>query len=90
MVEVRVLNKRSAGTRGEYVGRPSPLGNPFRLGRESDRDLVIALYEVWLRERIETRDRSVCKELTRLYVIARDEGCSSLFVGVRPKGVMPT
>ena len=72
MVAILVLNKRNAGTRGEYVGRPSPLGNPFKLECESNRDAVIARYEVWLRERIAARDRRVCDELNRLYVIARD------------------
>lgn len=31
-----------------YVGRPSPWGNPFRLTKESDRDLVVQRYESWL------------------------------------------
>ena len=85
MVAILVLNKRSAGTRGEYVGRPSPLGNPFKLERESDRDAVIAQYEVWLRERIVARDKRVCDELNRLYVIARDTGLLELVCWCVPK-----
>jgi hypothetical protein len=82
---IRVLNKRDTGTRGEYVGRPSPLGNPFKLECESDRDLVIARYEVWLRERIAARDKRVCNELNRLYDIARDTGLLELVCWCAPK-----
>jgi hypothetical protein len=31
-----------------YIGRPSKRGNPFRLGRESDRAEVLARYEQWI------------------------------------------
>ena len=31
-----------------YVGRPSPLGNPFVLGRDGNREEVIAEYRHWL------------------------------------------
>ena len=82
---ILVLNKRSAGSRGEYVGRPSPLGNPFKLKRELDRDAVIALYEIWLRERIADRDKKVCDELNRLYLIARDTGLLELVCWCAPK-----
>jgi len=34
-----------------YVGRPSVLGNPFAMGHERDRDLVIAAYRRWLHAR---------------------------------------
>jgi hypothetical protein len=85
MVAILVLNKRSAGTRGEYVGRPSPLGNPFKLQRESDRDVVIGQYEDWLRERIRARDGRVCNELNRLYDIARDTGLLELVCWCAPK-----
>lgn len=32
-----------------YIGRPSPLGNPFRIGNDGTREQVVAKYEVWLR-----------------------------------------
>jgi Domain of unknown function (DUF4326) len=68
-VEIRILNKRVVGDRGEYVGRPSALGNPFKLEHESQRNHVIQQYELWLQERIEARDAWVCHELNRLYQI---------------------
>ena len=32
----------------EYIGRPSPLGNPFRIGEDGTRDEVIEKYDYWL------------------------------------------
>jgi hypothetical protein len=31
-----------------YVGRPSPLGNPYRVGQHGTREEIIARYEKWL------------------------------------------
>jgi len=31
-----------------YVGRPSPFGNPFVIGRDGDRAAVVARYRAWL------------------------------------------
>jgi len=45
--KIHVVNKRD-GTPGEYVGRPSVLGNPFTIGRHGTRDEVIAQYKSWL------------------------------------------
>ncbi len=85
MVEIRVLNKHSVGDRGEYVGRPSALGNPFKLEHESQRDHVIQQYETWLQDRIAARDLQVCHELNRLYRIVRDQGVLELTCWCAPK-----
>jgi hypothetical protein len=85
MVEIQILNKRVVGDRGEYVGRPSALGNPFKLEHESQRNQVIQQYELWLQERIEARDVGVCHELNRLYRIARDQGVLELTCWCAPK-----
>lgn len=85
MAEIRVLNRRDVGDRGEYVGRPGPLGNPFKLGHESDRNAVIEGYEAWLKQRIAARDKAVCDGLNRLYRIARDEGELELVCWCAPK-----
>ena len=44
---VRVANKRD-GAVGEYIGRPSPLGNPFVIGKDGTREEVIRKYAEWL------------------------------------------
>lgn len=46
LVKMVVHCKRSAFD--VYVGRPSPYGNPFVIGRDGSRDEVIAKYRAWL------------------------------------------
>jgi len=51
----RRVQKRTAlppGTVRVYVGRPSPLGNPFNIGRDGTREQVIKRYEDWLRQHL--------------------------------------
>jgi hypothetical protein len=36
--------------RGHYIGRPDPLGNPFKIGRDGARPECIEKYRVWLWE----------------------------------------
>lgn len=67
-MRIRVVNRRR-GDRGVYIGRPSPLGNPFRIERDCSRDKVILLYRVWLKQQILTNPKTKA-ELTRLYNIA--------------------
>lgn len=47
-----VLNKRDLGKQlpenAVYCGRPSPWGNPYRIGVDGTRDEVIRKYRVWL------------------------------------------
>jgi hypothetical protein len=31
-----------------YIGRPSPFGNPFVIGKDGSREEVIRKYEAWL------------------------------------------
>ena len=46
----KVLNKRNdpIPNRAVYVGRPSKWGNPFKIGRDGNRNEVIAKYKEWL------------------------------------------
>ncbi len=46
-----VLNAHVVGkTRASavYIGRPTPYGNPFSIGKDGDRDMVLAKYIDWL------------------------------------------
>lgn len=61
---------------GIYIGRPSPLGNPFKINREASRETVITFYEAWLREKAYRpghRDPKVRKALARIFWKARHE-----------------
>lgn len=68
-MSITVVNKKLGG-RGEYIGRPSLLGNPFVMRSESERERVVRQYEQWLRAQIQRRNPAVCGELNRLYHIA--------------------
>jgi hypothetical protein len=50
----KVLNAHIVGqqpTEGRvYIGRPSKWGNPFVIGRDGDREQVVAKYRAWLAE----------------------------------------
>jgi hypothetical protein len=52
-VQITILNKRALsdplpGVTRVYVGRPSPLGNPYAIGKDGDRAAVVAKYRRWL------------------------------------------
>jgi len=55
----------------EYIGRGSPLGNPFVMQTEQDRDTVCDAYEQWFRNKVKAQDPTVCNELLRLMEIAK-------------------
>jgi len=60
----QIGNKRR-GDRGVYVGRPSPLGNPYAMAHEGQRDGVVDAYARWLEDRMRERG-PVRAEIERL------------------------
>ena len=62
-----------------YIGRGSPLGNPFVMKNASDdeRDRVCEDYARWFAEKVAGQDRSVMQALSELEVLSR-----------RPEGVV--
>ena len=54
-----------------YVGRPSPLGNPFQLGRDGSRAEVIASYRRWLWAQLQEPGSAQRQELERLLAQAQ-------------------
>ena len=53
---MRIWNKqtdRNIPNTAVYVGRPTPWGNPFVIGRHGDRKTVIAKYRRWLWTRMQ-------------------------------------
>lgn len=61
---------RKGAPNSEYVGRSSPLGNPFRMLGEDTRDYVCDQYALWLREKIAAKNPQVTAEIERLCKIA--------------------
>lgn len=52
-----------------YVGRPSPFGNPFEIGKNGDRDEVILKFKIWL------NGNPKLKEKIRLELKGKILGC---------------
>ena len=69
---ITVGNKKQ-GACGIYVGRPSPLGNPFPLHREAERVAVIRDYEDWLAEQLLDPSSAASIEMSRLAALARKQ-----------------
>lgn len=82
-MDIIILNKNSEDCpEGEYIGRGSPLGNPYFFGESQhkgakykvkDRKEAIEKYEKYLRDKIAKRDNEICAELNRLYYKLKKE-----------------
>lgn len=73
--KILVVNKHHKAE-GEYIGRGSPLGNPFPIdvATGQTRELVIANYGEWLQRQIDHNVPRVIDELNRLVDIAQRTG----------------
>ena len=52
-----------------YIGRGSPLGNPFIMRNEQDRERVCDAYEDWFNNKVKENYAPVMQELRRIYKI---------------------
>jgi len=67
---ITVVNRKIYRGEGIYIGRPSLLGNSFKIGKDGTREEVITKYRVWLWQQIQEQG-DVYQELHRLAEIAR-------------------
>lgn len=81
---IEILNKRKT-QQGEYIGRPTPLGNPWRESAELSREEVIAKYKKWLDLQWQTGNIRVKAELLRLAKLYRENGELQLLCWCAPK-----
>lgn len=65
-MNIVIINKRNSLSPGVYVGRPSPLGNPFRIGSDGSRKEVIQKYRQWLSIQLEDEFSPQSIEISRL------------------------
>lgn len=58
-----------------YIGRGSPLGNPFAMKgmSQDERDRVCDAYIIWFDTKVKERDPVVMDELRRIYLLAKNE-----------------
>lgn len=86
-MSILIANKRN-GSKGEYIGRPSPLGNPFKIVECGGREKVIAAYRKWLRVALMNPDRDMYKkvneEFARLELKLFEEGHLTLLCWCSP------
>jgi len=84
-LEIKIRNKNTYSGKGEYVGRGSPLGNPFKITKTQPRHMAIDMYGVWLKEVIINEGQSVMAELDRLFQILIKEQSLTLICYCSPK-----
>lgn len=65
---IRVGRKSDPGS--QYIGRGSPLGNPFIIGTHGDRDEVCDKYDIYIREQLQRKNPIIVAEFKRLVRIA--------------------
>ena len=82
MAYIRAENKQNLITIGKkwdkdaiYIGRGSPLGNPFAMKdmSQEERDRVCDAYIVWFNTKLVERDQLVMSELSRLHSLAKEK-----------------
>lgn len=63
--QITVVN-RHHGAQGVYIGRGTPLGNPFQISGSTTREQAIEQYRKWLDQQIDKDNMRVINELDRL------------------------
>lgn len=79
-MEINVRNKKTCNE-GEYIGRPSPLGNMYVV---RPREVAIKKYADWLQDAIHSNE-DVINELDRLFSILIKEQKLTLLCWCSPK-----
>lgn len=81
---IKVNNKRR-GEAGEYIGRGSPLGNPFVIGKDGTREEVVDKYRTWIFNKLENNKRPIVEEIGRLYELWQKQGELKLLCWCSPE-----
>ena len=59
--------------KAQYIGRGSPLGNPFPISPKLSRDEACDVYHHWFHTQIQNKNPVVLQELRRLFRLAKQE-----------------
>lgn len=85
-----VFNKRHYDDEGEYIGRPSVLGNPYShlsntiaKYKVNSREEAIEKYDIWLTSEL-VKNNAVSEEFNRLVKRYKEEGCLILVCHCAP------
>lgn len=67
-MQINVCNKHHGVIKNsDYIGRGSPLGNPFKLTPNEPRGSTLVRYKAYLDQKILAGDSKITSELNRLY-----------------------
>lgn len=84
-MEITVRNKKNWTGEGFYVGRPSPLSNPFRIEGDQTREIVLHRYGVMLKRAIQKRDAQIITALQNIEAYLIEHGKCNLICYCSPK-----
>lgn len=75
-LEIRLTRRGRFAGGSVYIGRPSRLGNPYRVEETGSREEAVRLYRAWFQER--TKDPRFLETLEALYERLKREGVLTL------------
>jgi len=85
MVEIVNRTEKTVHGSAEYIGRPSALGNPFKVDRYT-RDEAVEMYRQWLRNEWKRGEASPARhELLRLAKLYKHRGRLKLVCSCAPQ-----
>jgi hypothetical protein len=67
VLEINVRNKKTYKGEGVYIGRPSPLGNVFRITKTQTREMAVERYAIWLQDAIKYKAPEIMEPLESLF-----------------------
>lgn len=66
-MNINIRNKKTYQGEGFYIGRPSPLGNPFKVSKYLTREEAINQYENWIIRKLIEEDKEITEYLHILF-----------------------
>ena len=84
-MEINVRNKKTWNGDGFYVGRPSPLSNPYKIEGDQTREMVIERYGYMLLNAIKKRDVNIITALQNIEAYLQEHGKVNLICYCSPE-----
>jgi len=76
---------RGAAPPDFYIGRPSPLGNPYPISYENTREEVIEGYRLWIIRKLKDKNSIQYKEFQKMRKSLKDFGIVNLWCWCYPQ-----
>jgi len=87
MLNIRVVNKykEDKNITGIYIGRGSPLGNPYVIGKDGTREEVIEYYRDYLKYQVDNNNKEIIDVLNYIAKASGTEEGINLICFCKPK-----